>query len=143
MRVRRSCVSPTAVGRAEEVLRPRQFEATPDLATGVKRVVLLVLKSPRFLYREIDGRRDRPVRRRVADVVRPVGFAARRALLKAAAKGKLATRDQIVAQLERMLPDLRTRTKLREFFLGWLKISQPTICRKTPSVSGVYAGGRF
>ena len=33
----------------------RQFEAAPDLTTAVKRVVLLTLKSPRFLYREVAG----------------------------------------------------------------------------------------
>ena len=31
-----------------------------------------------------------------------------------------------------MLPDLRTRSKLREFFLGWLKISQPRDLSKDP-----------
>jgi cytochrome c553 len=31
----------------------RQFQQAPDLETAVKRVVLLVLKSPRFLYREL------------------------------------------------------------------------------------------
>src|SRR5205085_8195427 len=41
-----------------------------------------------------------------------------------AAKGQLATRDQVVRQAERMLPDLRTRAKLREFFLQWLKVEQ-------------------
>jgi hypothetical protein len=103
----------------------RQFEATPDLATALKRVVLLTLKSPRFLYREVEG-----------DAADPYDIAARlsfglwdslpdRELLKAAKKGKLATHDQLTAQLERMLPDLRTRAKLRDFLLGWLKISQP------------------
>jgi len=36
----------------------RQFESTRDVETAVKRVVLFVLESPWFLYREIDGRRD-------------------------------------------------------------------------------------
>ena len=37
----------------------RRFKETSDLDTAVKRVVLLVLKSPRFLYREIgNGRLD-------------------------------------------------------------------------------------
>ena len=33
-----------------------------------------------------------------------------------------------------MLPDLRIRSKLREFFLGWLKISQPHDLSKDPKV---------
>ena len=39
----------------------RQFEATSDLSTAVKRVVLLTLKSPRFLYRELEGGKARTV----------------------------------------------------------------------------------
>jgi hypothetical protein len=45
-------------------------------------------------------------------------------LLEAAARGELATREQVVRQAERMLTDLRTRAKLREFFLQWLKVEQ-------------------
>src|SRR6185436_13291798 len=41
-------------------------------------------------------------------------------------------REQIVEQLQRMLPDLRTHSKLREFFLSWLKISQPRDLSKDP-----------
>jgi len=47
------------------------------------------------------------------------------ALLKAAADGKLATRDEIAAQAERMLHDERTRSKIREFLLQLLKVDQP------------------
>src|SRR5439155_6768226 len=36
----------------------RQFERGRDLETAAKRVVLFVLNSPRFLYREIGGGRD-------------------------------------------------------------------------------------
>ena len=110
----------------------RQFEAAPDLLTAVKRVVLLTLKSPRFLYREVDGSAADQF-----DVAARMSFGLwdsvpDRELLTAAAKGQLGSRDQIVAQLDRMLPDLRTRSKLREFFLGWLKISQPRDLSKDP-----------
>ena len=53
-------------------------------------------------------------------------------LTSAAKTGKLATHDEIAGQLQRMLPDLRTRSKLREFFLAWLKISQPRDLSKDP-----------
>ena len=36
----------------------RQFAATGDTEVAVKRVVLLILKSPRFLYREVGGGPD-------------------------------------------------------------------------------------
>jgi hypothetical protein len=44
------------------------------------------------------------------------------ALLEAAAKGELATRAQVAGQAERMAADPRAWSKLREFFLQWLKV---------------------
>src|SRR5262249_49496302 len=38
----------------------KQFEAAPDNDAAIKRVVLLVLKSPRFLYREVGGQAGGP-----------------------------------------------------------------------------------
>ena len=110
----------------------RQFEEAPDRLSAVKRVVLLVLKSPRFLYREVGGGPADQF-----DTASRISFGLwdslpDRTLSKRPPRGKLASRDQIVAQLERMLPDLRTRSKLREFFLGWLKISQPRDLSKDP-----------
>src|SRR5262249_33281510 len=43
-------------------------------------------------------------------------------LLQAAAEGKLATREQVSAQAERMVADPRTKAKLRDFFFQWLKV---------------------
>ncbi|HVS37502.1 MAG TPA: DUF1592 domain-containing protein, partial [Gemmataceae bacterium] len=43
-------------------------------------------------------------------------------LLDAAAAGKLATREQVRQQAERMLPNLRTHAKLRDFFHLWLRL---------------------
>lgn len=110
----------------------RQLEKGGDAIAGVKRVVLLVLKSPRFLYREFSGAPTDQF-----DTASLISFGLWDSLpdeqLTTAAKtGKLATHDEIAAQLDRMLPDLRTRSKLREFFLGWLKISQPRDLSKDP-----------
>jgi hypothetical protein len=110
----------------------RQFAKSGDLVAGVKRVILLVLKSPRFLYREVAGGPSDQF-----DIASRLSFGLwdslpDRGLTSAAQTGKLATRDQVEAQLQRMLPDLRTRSKLREFFLGWLKISQPRDLSKDP-----------
>jgi cytochrome c553 len=100
-----------------------QFETARAPETAVKRVVLLVLQSPRFLYREIGGGRD------AYDVASRISFGLWDSLpdgelLAAAAKGQLVTHDQVTRQAERMLPDLRTHAKLREFFLQWLKVEQ-------------------
>jgi mono/diheme cytochrome c family protein len=112
----------------------RQLEQAPDATTGVKRVVLLALKSPRFLYREVDAGAAGPYAAAARMSFGMWDSAPDRELLKAAAKGKLASREQIVGQLERMVPDLRTRSKLREFLLGWLKVSQPRDLAKDPKV---------
>ena len=110
----------------------RQFEKSGDRLAAVKRVVLLVLKSPRFLYREVSGGPSDQF-----DTASRISFGLwdslpDESLPSAAKNGKLATHDEIEAQLQRMLPDLRTRSKLREFFLGWLKISQPRDLSKDP-----------
>jgi hypothetical protein len=110
----------------------RQFEKSGDPLAAVKRVVLLVMKSPRFLYREIGGGPADQF-----DVASRISFGLwdslpDEQLTTAAKNGKLASQDEIETQLQRMLPDRRTRSKLREFFLGWLKISQPRDLSKDP-----------
>ena len=53
-------------------------------------------------------------------------------LLDAAASGQLRTREQVVRQAERMVSDLRARSKLRELFLQWLKVDQVPDIAKDP-----------
>jgi hypothetical protein len=102
-----------------------QFEEASDLQTAVKRVVLLTLKSPRFLYHAAgaDSAADFTVAARMSfglwDSIPD------KQLLAAAADGQLKTRDEIVTQLNRMLPDMRSRAKLRAFLLDWLKMGKP------------------
>ena len=80
-----------------------QFKDAPDLDTAVKRVVLLILKSPRFLYRETSrGRPDS------YDVASRLSFGLwdslpDQALLETAASGQLVTHDQVARQAERMV----------------------------------------
>jgi hypothetical protein len=110
----------------------RQFEAAANPDTAVKRVVLLVLKSPRFLYREVGGGPD------AYDVASRLSFALwdsvpDQPLLDAAAAGRLATREHVAAQAERMLADPRAHAKLREFFLQWLKVDQAPDIAKDPA----------
>ncbi len=111
----------------------RQFKAakTPDAAA--RRVVLLVLKSPRFLYHELKGGLD------AFDVACRISYGLwdslpDQALLEAAAAGKLATRDQVGAQAERMVGDLRTRAKIREFLFQWLKVDRTSDVSKDSKI---------
>ena len=121
----------------------RQFEAVPDPETAVRRVVLLTLKSPRFLYREPGASDSDPyaVASRLSFVLWDSLPDA--ALLQAAASGKLSTRAEAIQQAERMTADPRAWSKQREFFHQWLKIDQyPDLVRDpkrfpdfTPSVA--------
>lgn len=106
----------------EKIFIEKQFQRAPDVDTAVKRVVLLALKSPRFLYREVgSGGADS------YSAASRLSFGLWDAppdkeLMKAAADGQLTTRDQVVKQAERMVADPRAWFKLREFFLQWLKV---------------------
>jgi hypothetical protein len=98
----------------------RQLAAAKDPEAAIKRVVLLVLKSPRFLYREVGG------------VIYGMDVASRLSfglwdsipdadLLSMANKGTLTNKEQLTKQVERMLADPRGKAKLRDFLLTWLK----------------------
>jgi cytochrome c553 len=115
------------------------FETTRDVESAVKRSLLLVLKSPRFLYREI-GSQNKPG----APATDPYDAASRLSfalwdslpdpqLLQAAASGRLATREQLLRHAERMVSDLRTHAKLREFFMQWLKVDSVPDLAKDPN----------
>ncbi len=109
----------------------RQFEAAADPEAAVKRVVLLVLQSPRFLYREPGSGGD------AYDVAARLAFGLWDSLpdaelLKAAAAGKLNNRTDVVREAERMLNDPRARAKLRGFFLRWLQLDQVAELQKDP-----------
>jgi mono/diheme cytochrome c family protein len=111
----------------------RHFESPLAPETAVKRVVLLVLTSPRFLYREA-----RAIKASDAyDVAARLSFGLWDSLpdpelLNAAATGQLATRAHASQQAERMHNNQRTHAKLREFFLQWLKVDQAPELNKDP-----------
>jgi hypothetical protein len=110
----------------------RQIKEARDPKAAIKKVVLLVLKSPRFLYRELGtGAPD------AFDVASRLSFGLwdsipDRALWDAAASGRLARREPIAEQARRMADDLRARAKLREFLLQWLRVDQGAEIAKDP-----------
>jgi mono/diheme cytochrome c family protein len=109
----------------------RHFDDAPDAETAIKRVVLLALKSPRFLYHEINEEPD------AYDVASRISFALwdslpDEPLLKAAAEGKLSTPEQVEEQARRMIADQRTRAKLLDFFHRWLKVEEVPDLAKSP-----------
>jgi mono/diheme cytochrome c family protein len=102
----------------------RPFTDAPDLDTALKRSLLLVLQSPRFL-----------VHTEAAANGTPDGFATAarlsfglwdsipdQPLWEAASRNQLATVEQVRKQAERMVNDRRTRAKVHDFMFAWLRI---------------------
>jgi hypothetical protein len=116
----------------QKALVERQFAAGKDPQTAVKRVVLLTLKSPRFLYREVGGGAGG------FDVASRLSFGLwdsipDQELLTLAGAGKLATKEQVARQAERMLRDPRAKAKLRQFLLTWLHADDSPDLAKDPA----------
>ena len=117
----------------------RPFADAPDLDTALKRSMLLVLGSPRFLFQSNE----------TASPQKADGFATAarlsfglwdsipdQPLWDAAAKNELVTAAQIRKQAERMLNDRRTRSKLRDFLFAWLRVDHgPEIVKDTTRYS--------
>ena len=113
-------------GRADKAVRA-------PLEDAVKRVVLLTLKSPRFLY---VGLQDlRATKGPAAAVPDDFEVAARLSyglwdslpdpdLRKLALQGALHTPRQVAEQSQRMLTDPRTREKMQGFFHHWLQMDR-------------------
>ena len=103
----------------------QQFAAVKDPEIAVRRVVILALKSPRFLYREVGAASSDAF-----DTAARLSFALWDAppdaeLVKAAMANQLSTPEQVRKHAERMLSDSRAKAKVREFLLTWLKAATP------------------
>ncbi len=108
----------------------RQLSSTADENTAVKRVVLLTLKSPRFLYLGLGGDRSDPY-----EVASRLSFAICDSppdgeLLAAAASGELSTTEELRPHAERIVEGPRARAKLRRFLHAWLDVEQARDLRK-------------
>jgi hypothetical protein len=98
----------------------RHFEQEISQKNQVKRVVLLALKSPRFLYPAIQSRR------RSEEIARHLALTIwdslpDKRLYKIAEEGKLVNPETVEQESRRMVRDWRSRQKVKMFFLGWLK----------------------
>lgn len=114
----------------------KQFDAVGDPEQAVKRVVLVVLKSPRFLYPDAGGAPEQyAVAARLALALWDAP--PDKELLAAAAANKLGTRDEVAKQAERMLNDPRAKAKVRDFLLTWLKLDH---AKELPKDAKRFAG---
>ena len=98
---------------------------------GIELLIRSMLQSPRFLYRVELGTTEAVGANAVK--LSPFEVAARlayvvwdsppdAALTAAAAGGQLATKDQVTAQLTRMLADPKGATFVRRFLEGWIQL---------------------
>ena len=100
-----------------------QFTAAKNLEEGIRRIVLLALKSPRFLYREPTGANDQ------FDRASRLSFALLNSipdppLLEAAQNGRLADDKQIREQAWRLVNDYRGRARMLEFLRSWMNLER-------------------
>ncbi|HEU0008346.1 MAG TPA: DUF1592 domain-containing protein [Verrucomicrobiae bacterium] len=102
----------------------KPFRSAPKIEDAVKRVVLLTLKSPHFLYVNLkDGKPDD------FQVASSLSFGLWDSLpdaelTKAAVKRALHTAEQIRQQARRMLADPRARAKFQYFLHHWLQMDR-------------------
>lgn len=117
----------------KQLLVEAHFKAAKTPETAVKRVVLLALKSPQFLYPNLN----------LAEKPDDFENAARLALtlwdsipdkrlMQAAAAGKVRTRGEIEAEARRMIADPRAKAKLHGFFHHWLELERAEGTSKDP-----------
>lgn len=100
-----------------------QFKSAAKPEDAVKRVVLLALKSPRFLYLGLDAAKPDDY-----EVASRLSFALwdsmpDRDLKRLAAEGKLRTPEAVTTQARRLLADPRARAKMRGFLHHWLQVN--------------------
>lgn len=103
----------------------QQVDQEPDDAEAIKRVLLMTLKSPRFLYPTLDL--DAPPSRRVANRLALTlhdSLPSDNWLIERAGKGQLLSEREIRDAARRMVDDYRTRGKVRAMFYQWLDISE-------------------
>lgn len=101
---------------------------SPELAA--RRAIVHILSSPHFLYPEASGSDGHAVASRLALAL--WDSLPDTPLLAAAAKGELATADQVRAHARRMMADHRARAKLRDSLHRWLHVEVDAEISKDP-----------
>lgn len=119
--VESACRSPLPDDDGLHAFVDAQFATADEIETAVRRIVILTLKSPRFLYRELDARDD------VFLSASRLSFGLwdsmpDQRLWKTAEKSELKTEEQVRSEAERMLGDPRATQKLMAFLGSWLQI---------------------
>ncbi|MFT5526266.1 MAG: cytochrome c553 [Pirellulaceae bacterium] len=101
----------------------QQIDATKDDSEAIKRVVLITLKSPRFLYPALD--RDRSASQRVANQLALILFDSLPSdswLVSQAKAKQLDKEPQIRAAAQKMANDYRFEGKIRQLLFEWMNL---------------------
>jgi hypothetical protein len=116
----------------KQLIIESQFKVAKTPETAVKRIVMLTLKSPQFLYPDLSSADDYEAASRLALTL--WDSIPDKKLMQTAAAGKLKTRDQIRVEAQRMISDSRTKAKLLGFFHQWLELERAEGSSKDPKV---------
>ena len=118
-------------------------------AEGIEVMIRAALQSPHFLYRVEQGRPDAAnpeslVRLTAFELATRLSYllwasGPDDALLDAAARGELETRDQVAAKAREMLDDPRARPAIAEFFKQWLGTSRLDVTSKNQTLFPAYS----
>ena len=101
----------------------KQFEKVATAEDAVRRSVLAVLKSPRFLYREVSGQNDAFTKAsRLSFAL--VDSLPDRDLLQAAEQGKLDNDKGLREQATRLVNSYRGQIQLHRFLRVWLNLER-------------------
>ncbi len=107
----------------------QHFKNNLSIHDQVKRVVILALKSPRFLYPAVQKRAENyELAARMALVF--LDSVPDQLLFDLAANGRLSNTDEFSSQMNRLLNDNRSKQKLLEFFHDWLKTESAIDAKK-------------
>jgi len=115
-----------------ERLIHKQLQQEPDDGEATKRVLLLGLKSPRFLYPQLDSSQNfsQKAGARLALTMLD-SLPVDKELQAAMDQDKLQTEDQVRSMARYLLDDYRLRAKTHRMLLQWLHIDLPRDIRKS------------
>lgn len=111
-------------GPEEQLFGESMFAGEASAESAARRAVMLILKSPHFLYTDLTPAGQLPSQHTIAA---RLAFALwdsipDEPLRHAADHGELATREQIESQARRMMNGPRARAKMHGFFGHWLEL---------------------
>ncbi|MCB1086805.1 MAG: DUF1592 domain-containing protein, partial [Verrucomicrobiae bacterium] len=104
----------------------KQFKESDSPEKAMKRIALLALNSPQFLFPELvsTGAKSPDFDTASRLALAMWDSLPDRQLLEAAKKGELGDPNRLSSQAHRMLNDPRTREKLKGFFYRWLELER-------------------